>query len=284
MSGPWRTLAGTRRGGLHVHRGLPNQDAHLTHGWADGGALVVVADGHGDPRHSRSQTGSRLAVEAARTAVDAHRDALAAADDAGADAVRTVLEGEVGPALVGSWQAAVDADLAERADERTPTGELADRFDYGTTVLLAVSLGAHVAALQLGDGEVVLVSPEGVGTRPMPLDPLLDGTLTTSLCQDDPLASVRYAVVPAAEVGLAWVCTDGFGVGRVDGADWWRPVGEQLWGYVEQHGVDWVAERLDGWLVEPADVGGDDVTLAVLVRPEQRSGSGADPQPPVRTA
>lgn len=256
MSPRWQTLAATRRGGYHVRNGLPNQDAHLTWEAPDGAATIVaVADGHGDPRHSRSEIGARLAVAAA---VAALRDYLAHEPSREPDSVVDDLESRVGPALVEQWHRAVDAQLAANGARGV------DVVDYGSTVLALVATPWWVGALQLGDGEIVWVDHHGTASRPLPIDPLLDGVLTTSLCQEEPLSSMRYAVAPASDVALAFACSDGFGVGRVDGASWWQPVGEQLWEHARIRGTTWVGERLAGWLVEPADVGGDDVTLGVL--------------------
>lgn len=254
---PWSALAASRRGGYHVRNGIPNQDAHLTWTSPDGTAAVVaVADGHGDPRHSRSEIGSRLAVESAVAALSAYLDE----GPRDLEQVAYDLETSVGPDLVERWQSAVADELAAHAAAGV------DVLDYGSTVLAIVATDAWIAALQLGDGEIVWVSPGGTTSRPLPVDPFLDGVTTTSLCQEEPVASLRYAVAAAAEVVLAFACSDGFGIGRVDGADWWRPVGEQLWAHHRDRGTAWVRDRLAGWLVEPADVGGDDVTVAVLTR------------------
>ena len=62
----WGVRGGSTRGASHLRTGLPNQDSLGT--WCDktgGRALAVVSDGHGSARHFRSDTGSRLAVEAA---------------------------------------------------------------------------------------------------------------------------------------------------------------------------------------------------------------------------
>ena len=65
---------------------------------------------------------------------------------------------------------------------------------------------------------------------------------------------------------LAFQCTDGFGSSRVDATGWWQQTGEELVRFGREHGLGWVAEQLPGWLVEPAQVGGDDTTLAILSR------------------
>src|SRR5436305_13472733 len=64
----WRVGGASVRGASHVRASLPNQDSFAC--WAEAGtspagAVVAVSDGHGSTRHFRSETGSKLAVEAA---------------------------------------------------------------------------------------------------------------------------------------------------------------------------------------------------------------------------
>ncbi|HEY1134470.1 MAG TPA: protein phosphatase 2C domain-containing protein, partial [Nocardioides sp.] len=170
----------------------------------------------------------------------------------------------IGPDLLARWRDAVADDVA--AEPLDATAPERPEIAYGTTVLAALATPDEVVLLQLGDGDVVRVTADGGSDRPLPVDPDLAGRVTTSLCQPDPLASLRIVVLDAADVALVWLGTDGFGVGRVDGEDWWRPVGAQLLAHVHAAGIDDVARRLPGWITEPADVGGDDVTVAVLAR------------------
>ncbi|HWJ82002.1 MAG TPA: protein phosphatase 2C domain-containing protein [Nocardioides sp.] len=263
--GGWTTVSGTRIGSVHVRDGLPLQDAVLT--WSDGAAAVVaVADGHGHRLHFRSDTGAALAavsaVEELRRAVPLLTDAETAAEVATATAGR----------IVETWRAKVahhreanpysPAELAERGAADDPLRA------YGTTLLAAAAAGDLMVFLQIGDGDSVAVDARGEASRPLPEDPDLDGLHTSSLVQPDPLASLRVAVVDARveEVVLAFLCTDGFGGSRVDADGWWRQTGEQLVGFTRDHGVEWVREQLPDWLEEPAQIGGDDTTMAILVR------------------
>ena len=82
------------------------------------------------------------------------------------------------------------------------------------------------------------------------------------------LDALRVTVVDSRveEVALAFLCTDGFGRSRVDADGWWRQTGEQLLDFSRRRGLNWIREQLPEWLAEPALVGGDDTTLALLVR------------------
>ncbi|MCD4524544.1 PP2C family serine/threonine-protein phosphatase [Nocardioides sp. cx-173] len=269
MSARWTALSGSTIGSVHVRDDLPLQDAHLVR-VEDGTSIMAVADGHGHHLHFRSDVGSRLAV---RIVVDLLADALPRLT--AVPAAEGVLA-EVGTALVERWTAAVLDHLAAHPVDAESVG-LVDRArltqPYGTTLLAMVATGDVLGILQIGDGDAVVVTTDGVAARPLPEDPALDGTRTTSLCQPDPLDALRLAVLDAQgeDIALGYLCTDGFSAARVDTDGWWRQTGAELVAYVRDRGLAWVEDRLPGWLEEPARVGGDDTTLALLVREDLAS-------------
>ncbi len=272
MTTGWTTLSGSSIGSVHVRDSLPLQDAVLT--WNDPGsghAVVAVADGHGHKLHFRSDTGAALAVV---SAVEELRRILpqlaqAAADGDGEGA--TELVRRAGAGLVETWTAKVEHHL--EANPYSPAqDELGASGDplraYGSTVLATAAVGGLLVFLQIGDGDSVLVSARGEASRPLPEDPDLDGLHTSSLCQPRPLDALRVAVVDvlADDVALVFLCTDGFGRARVDSDGWWRQTGEQLLEFSRSRGLHWIREQLPEWLAEPAQIGGDDTTMALLVR------------------
>ncbi|WP_275693492.1 protein phosphatase 2C domain-containing protein [Nocardioides sp. TF02-7] len=139
---------------------------------------------------------------------------------------------------------------------------------YGSTLLAAAVNGDLMVFLQIGDGDAVVVTARGEAGRAVPDDPELDGVHTSSLCQPDPLRSLRTGVVDVRADGvvLAFLCTDGFGTSRVDADGWWRQTGEQLVDFGRTRGLDWIAAQLPDWLDEPARIGGDDTSMVILAR------------------
>ncbi|MDQ6524396.1 protein phosphatase 2C domain-containing protein [Nocardioides sp. LHD-245] len=263
----WTTLSGTTIGSVHVRDRLPLQDAVLT--WADAGqgqAVVAVADGHGHHYHFRSDTGAALAVVSAVEELRRALPDLSAADDDARDRLE-----RAGAAIVATWTAKVRHHLAANpySAAEDELGASADPLRaYGSTVLATAVTGDVMVLLQIGDGDTVLVASDGSTSRPLPEDPDLDGLHTSSLCQPRPLDALRTAVVDtgADRVALVFLCTDGFGRSRVDADGWWRQTGEQLLEFCRTRGVEWVRGQLPEWLAEPALVGGDDTTMALLVR------------------
>src|SRR5262245_34549084 len=250
--------------------------AHALH--RDGSPVVVaVADGHGHARHFRSARGAELAVAlAARRGVVAAID-LETATDIGH--VEQTLRNVLAPAIVDAWREDVHRDLAERP---VTMAELAGAglgaeptaedllYGYGTTLLVAVAAGAWLGFLQLGDGDLILVSPDGSVWHPVPYDPRLDGLRTTSLCQPDALESIRFGVVDvrAQPVGAVLLATDGFGNAHAR-ENWESSFGTDLAGLSADRGVDWVVEHLPEWVREcaSADGSGDDATAVLVMAP-----------------
>lgn len=266
MTPTWVTLSGSQVGSVHVRNGTVAQDAHVT--WADDTAAVIaVADGHGHSAHFRSATGAALAVGLAKDLlVDATTDFR------DAEKVEQDLRYRLGPALTERWRDAVLKDVEQHpfteneqtlVDQQTTVGLTRP---YGSTIVAMAVSGGVLAALQIGDGEAVVVLADGTARQPLPADPDLHGAVTTSLCQPDPLRSLRCAGLDLAtnDLVLGFVCTDGFGAGRVDGTGWWRQVGQELLGHARDNGFDWIGTMLPQWLQEPAQIGGDDTTLALL--------------------
>ncbi|GEP34810.1 hypothetical protein NSZ01_25780 [Nocardioides szechwanensis] len=267
MSRRWTALSGTQIGSVHVRDGLPLQDSHAVRVAGDT-AYVAVADGHGHRLHFRSDVGSALAVDLSLELLEAALPHLTDVAEA-----QTTLRA-VGTDLVARWTAAVYAhieqhpfDPEERALVSGSDREHLTR-PYGSTVLAMVATGDLVGVLQIGDGDAIVVTGSGQALRPVPDDPDLDGTRTTSLCQPDPVASLRVGALDAAadQLVLGYLCTDGFSTSRVDRDGWWQQTGAELVAFAQEHGFAWIGERLPGWLEEPARIGGDDTTLALLAR------------------
>jgi hypothetical protein len=185
----WGVRGSSTRGASHLRTGLPNQDSIGT--WWDeprSRAIVVVSDGHGSARHFRSDTGSRLAVEAAMSVL---REVSLPLSEAEAHALSSP--------IVLAWRTSVKAHLAEHPFEaadwqHVPDAELEQVqaalaenpvVAYGATLLTVLAAGADLLFLQLGDGDILCVGDDGTATRPMNEDSRLIANQTTSLCQNE---------------------------------------------------------------------------------------------------
>ena len=237
----------------------------------DGSAVLVVAvaDGHGDPRHFRSDRGAKMAVAAGTSAVLAWSASISA-DPA---AIRRSAEHTLVPDIAARWNAAVAADLSEDPfsdAERAAHAELAltAEIAYGSTLLLAAFTAEYAVFAQIGDGNVVAVLPDGRSLSPVPEDSSLDGWRTTSLCQPDAVDAFRVGVVQLAASPLfaVLVATDGFGNAQAE--DPWQPgVAADLVRLGLEHDQDWFTSQVPGWAAQCAssDGSGDDSTVALVI-------------------
>ncbi len=255
----WMVVVRSVCGAKHLRREQPNQDAGYA--WpgreASPCAFVALADGHGGNQSPRSETGAQLAVNAARTLVIKRFEEVDAAPLA-------TLAADIPTLLVPLWRMAVASDIAEN-----PFAEpCSDPYTaYGSTLMLAAASAEGVLLAQLGDGDILAVADTGATTRPLPDDPRLTGTETTSLCGANPTADWRITVLPVTDLpALLLLSTDGYVNAFRSEADFLK-VGPDMLGMIRTHGLAAVAEQLGDWLAAASAEGsGDDVTLGILCR------------------
>ena len=274
-----RVLGASVRGPVHRRDGLPNQDAVA---WSapdgPGGSLVVaVSDGHGSRKSFRSATGAQLAVQAAVEVGRIFVEYTPTADLS--QAVVGEMCSLLADEIVKRWAASVREHL-----EATPLseGELAElerhegegareavdddpRLPYGATLIVVVVVEALALLLQLGDGDILVVSPPADARRPLPEDPRLLGNETTSLCMPGAEGEFRLAAMPLPpdQMTVLLVATDGLGNAYPDEESLLR-VGSDLLSKIRWDGLDCVAEELEAYLEEASDHSGDDVTVAII--------------------
>jgi hypothetical protein len=269
---PWLALTASQRGAAHLAAGLPNQDAVAARHVRPDALIAAVADGHGHRRHFRSARGSQLAVAAACEAAQelaARLDEFEAAEPIKSQALRGLV-----PAITGRWRDAVREDLA--ADPFTAEEEAARaRSDnaliaYGSTLLLAIAGQRWLVLVQIGDGDIMGIRPDGRPLLPVPDDPSLDGQQTTSLCGRRAEDDFRAAVVDTSTTALLGVMltTDGYGNAQV--ADPWPDaVSADLAELINDRPPEWLVGQLPLWASRCASADGsaDDTTIALLLAP-----------------
>jgi hypothetical protein len=194
----WRVVAACEAGASHLRTGTPCQDAFAV-AQAGESLLLFAADGAGSA--ARADEGSRLAVDAA---LEAARAALESGEPQDADGWRAVLERIVRAAR-------------ERLEEET--GELRD---LSTTLLGVLWSPGHVAALQVGDGWIVIQTMGSTaGSMHAPILPAKGEYFneTIFLTSSGFAERARYEVLDAGEVSGVAVLTDGLEMVSMDLAD-----------------------------------------------------------------
>jgi hypothetical protein len=268
----WLALTASQLGAAHQTTGLPNQDAVAARQVRPDVLVVAVADGHGHRRHFRSARGSQLAVTVACEAAQelaARLDGFQTAAPIESEALGTLV-----PAITGEWRDAVREDVA--ADPFTPREEASrgsgddPLIAYGSTLLLAIAGRRWLVLVQIGDGDIIGIQPDGRPLLPVPRDPSLDGQQTTSLCGPGAEDEFRAAVVDTSTTPLLGVmlATDGYGNAQV--ADPWADaVSADLAELINDRPPEWLAGQLPLWASRCASADGsaDDTTIALLIAP-----------------
>jgi hypothetical protein len=296
----WKVTHACVRGSSHQRSGLPNQDAAqctVTPGAQGTVAVAVVSDGHGSPRHFRSQIGSSLAVSTvAGTLLGFLRESVSSNGH-----VPFVPEQvhELERKIVSGWLAAVHSDLdhnpfteAELANLEKEDGtegraavQSSPELAYGATLLAAGATDKVLLYLQLGDGEILSVTASGTTTRPLPPDDRLIANQTTSLCQPEAWKDFRSSwVTNGALPSLVLLSTDGYANSFRSDEDFLK-IGQDYLEIIRQEGIASLAEELPAILTEATQQGsGDDITLAIL-QDDLGSANGATKVPrPLMTA
>ncbi|HEV2258963.1 MAG TPA: protein phosphatase 2C domain-containing protein [Streptosporangiaceae bacterium] len=267
----WLALTASQLGAAHQATGLPNQDAVTARQIPPDVLVAAVADGHGHRRHFRSARGSQLAVT---VACQAAQDLAARLDGFQTAApIESEVLGTLVPAITGDWRDAVRENVA--ADPFTSREEASRGGDdpliaYGSTLLLAIAGRRWLVLVQIGDGDIMGIQPDGRPLLPVPRDPSLDGQQTTSLCGARAEDEFRAAVVDTSTTPLLGVmlATDGYGNAQV--ADpWTDAVSADLAELINDRPPEWLAGQLPLWASRCASADGsaDDTTIALLIAP-----------------
>ncbi len=278
----WLALTASQLGAAHQATGLPNQDAVAARQIRPDVLVAAVADGHGHRRHFRSARGSQFAVA---VACEAAQELAARLDDfQAAGPIESEALDELVPAITRGWREAVRNDVAAdpftTREEATRGGGDNALIAYGSTLLLAIAGRRWLVLVQIGDGDIMGIQPDGRPLLAVPGDPSLDGQQTTSLCGPRAEDEFRAAVVDTSTTPLLGVmlATDGYGNAQL--ADPWTDVvSADLAELISDRPPEWLAGQLPQWASRCASADGsaDDTTIALLIAPSATSWRHAVP-------
>ncbi len=286
---PWWLLGESVRGASHIRQGLPNQDSLLSypHGGAEGSGIfelgnrvaLAVADGHGSAKCFRSQIGSDCAV---KVAISVAKEFLSAQEEIGdLTLVKRAAEQRLARELASKWTRVINGyhqshpftpEELEAVERSSADGrrriEGDPRLAYGTTLLLAMVTQVFSIYLQLGDGDILVVSRLGEVTRPITGDERLFANETTSLSAKDAWRDFRFSfqVFSGEPPALIVLATDGYANSFATEAGFLQ-VGRDILGLIRATSVKQIKEQMVGWLNDAtANGSGDDITLGLCYR------------------
>lgn len=277
----WKVASASVRGSSHQRNGLPNQDAALslvsTRQTKGTLSIAAVSDGHGSPRHFRSQVGSSHAVNIAANLLEEfllhHGSATGNKSPAPEDIQ------ELQKKLVDGWLTTIQGDLDSNPFTEEELSKLVDSdgmdgrtavendpvIAYGATLLAVGATESTVLYLQLGDGDILTVNSVGETMRPLPEDARLIANQTTSLCLPNAWQDFRAAFATGNGMpALILLSTDGY-VNSFRSEEDFLKVGGDYLKIVREHGLDSLSQDLPNILAEASEHGsGDDISLSIL--------------------
>src|SRR6266699_2192237 len=268
----WRVLGATVRGALHVQSNKPNQDAIL---WKQGNQsglplALAIADGHGGEKYIRSDIGAQLAVKIAIEEIDAILLQLPFPIK-NFPTTKQLLTEELPKYILTRWQKEVEEHREDhhpsieeweilRKKEHAPTfAEIANnpKILYEAALLAVLITPSFIFYLQLGDGDIVVVSESGQSIRPIPFDNRLVVDKPTSLCsttlatiQDD--FRMQFRILNSPLPALIMLSSDGYS-NSFTMAKGILKAGIDIFERLREDGIDNVNDNLNGWLKKTSE-------------------------------
>ena len=278
----WRIIGETVPGASHLRAGIPNQDAILQVRESSVGLPLIlsISDGHGSNKCFRSDRGSRFAVTIGaglmREFINEKRS------DYDASKMESRAKEMLAVEFVRRWNEAVEGDLKREPLSKEEFDLLAAKdgararavveahpsLAYGATTLTVALTESFILYLQLGDGEIIIISEGGEVSKPLPEDERLLANETTSLCTDKAARDFRFSYQSLSDSppALILLTTDGYANSFANDAGFFQ-VGTDILEMLRADGFDTVNRGVKGWLEEATRMGsGDDCTLGIIVR------------------
>ncbi len=266
------------KGANHERTGKPLQDSKRIDEISDRITILAVADGHGSEKCARSDRGSKIAVNAFYSVIKnyllSYGQGSELVDENGLSNLVTFLnrEGDMRFAqdVCEEWQARVKQSFYKDKDEKYIKADGTVDWKsvyalYGTTLVGMLITDTFVFSFQIGDGDISLVSANGVSPV-VEADKLL-GTETHSLSRPDAwrkaVSSIRRKNVEEDLPYLYMLSTDGFANSYANDEEF-KKTCREYYDMIAQHGFDAVKENLATWLKETSELGcGDDITVVM---------------------
>jgi len=275
----------SRTGASHIRSARPCEDAFALWSGSSGAIpciAIAIADGHGDPRHDQSRTGSALAVQAAVDELTAfHRMHMHTIPQ---HILRSEFKADFPRRVTRRWREAVLADAGQREIALSPGGSPGpdDYTRYGSTLISALIVADTILIGQIGDGDIVLVRPDGTVECPIPCDTRLVGNATQSLSSRDAHLLWRTATLDRGAGGVLIAATDGVSdsFDGSEGQEFLKFV-KSLVARVHEFGIENVALSMKGWLDRYSELAsGDDMPLVfVCINPSDGTPVQSRPEP-----
>jgi serine/threonine protein phosphatase PrpC len=191
-----------------------------------------------------------------------HRNFL---DDVSGCSIRNEFRADFGRRASRGWREAVRKDAENKGDTIDDSGDNARAVytRYGSTLISALVVADTILVGQIGDGDIVLVRPDGTLEFPIPPDQSMLGTETRSLSSRDAHLLFRTATLDRGTGGVLIAATDGVS-DSFDGSEGeeFKKFIRSLAARVDEFGIVDVAGSMKTWLDRYSELAsGDDMTI-----------------------
>ena len=276
------------RGASHIRKGTECQDSCRVESLSDSAVVIAAADGHGSERCPYSGVGAKIAAEVFCSSMKEILESF----EGDSLMLRSYLSREgnlkIPESIEREWKRRVlrdhvqerreppvgdpdtgiriDADGSNDAGGRSGADKPKEVYKlYGTTLLGLLITTEFVFAFQIGDGDIVLVSRDGVQYA-VESDKIL-GVETHSLSSTDAWKKSAVSVFPTpgpdALPYMFMMSTDGMANSHRTQQEYEKTCTAYYEAAV-RYGFCRVASSLEGWLSETSALGcGDDITMVM---------------------
>lgn len=292
----WHVLRSTCPGENHRRKGIVNQDKSYSLPFNRDPqknspyVVLAVSDGHGDSISFRSSTG---AYYAARIACELGYELIQSCEgnqQYSLSMIKGAIEQDLPVRISREWRKRIDNHLKvypitpenqgliylqqSGEDQKIERLKRNSYLAYGATLLIAIVTEKFIAYLQIGDGDITVVSEDGEITRPIPGDSRLIANETTSLCfekaQNDFRVKFQPLKYPLIAPALILLSTDGYANSFASETEFLK-VGADLYSMLTpdfDKGFQQINRNVRDWLKDASREGsGDDITLGMICRP-----------------
>ena len=271
------------RGASHIRKGTECQDSCRVENLSDSAVVIAAADGHGSDSCPFSSIGAKIAVEVFCSSMKE----IMGSFEGSSYMLRSYLSREgnmkIPESIETEWKRCVLLDHIQnrrepQVSELDTVGTSGVYKLYGTTLLGLLITTEFVFAFQIGDGDIVLVSRNGVQYA-VESEKML-GVETYSLSSSGAWKRSAVSVFPSPAADelpyMYMMSTDGMANSHKSQKDYEKT----CMAYYEaavKYGFDKVSSNLEGWLSETSRLGcGDDITL-VMAYFDTDTGKNANP-------
>ena len=270
------------QGASHIRNGKECQDS-LKKVIKDSGAVILsVADGHGSDSCPYSKTGSFAAVNVFCKIMGDYLDTYADQQEMLFTFLKREGDTKIAQEIDAEWKRRI-LRLHARCKREMPLDENRNKDKgavyklYGSTLLGLVMTEDFLFAFQLGDGDIVKVSENGVYPV-IEADKIL-GTETHSLSKSESwkkaITRIRRREENEQLPAMYMLSSDGFS-NSYKNDEAFQKTCMDYYALLKEHGVKAVSARLKTWLQETSEMGsGDDITALFAYETAQVLHSGA---------